>query len=242
MATVAASNVLHLPWLGNRGFNDQWIWRQGEHVTLVGPTGVGKTSLEVAILPRRKFVLFLSTKRIDDTQDRLRHLGFKTISNVHELHPEVTPRAILRPPWPDNVSAKELLQLHSEVFREALMYVFRQGHWCVVMDEARYLTHDLGLSTEAQLLWLQGRSLKITVVAGTQRPRFIPLEAYDQATHLFFWNDPDFSNVARVAELTGVNRNEVLDIVPNLNRYEMLYSNRVTRELVITKLPQEKVK
>jgi hypothetical protein len=240
VASPALTDVLRLPWNGPDGFDAQWIWRQGEHVTLIGPTGAGKTSLEVAILPRRDYVLFLSTKRVDDTQDRLRRIGFKTIRDPKELHPQITPKAILRPPWPD-VAARELLQQHAAMFREALMQVFRQGYWCVVLDEGRYLTQDLALQLEVQLLLLQGRSLHISVVLGTQRPRWIPLEAYDQATHLFFWRDTDRGNVQRVAELAGTRKSEVADVVPALEKHEMLYVNRDTSELVITRLPREKV-
>jgi hypothetical protein len=203
---------------------------------MVGPTGSGKTTLETAILPRRDFVVFLSTKRIDSTQDELHSMGYKVVHSGRDLNPDVAPLAILRPPWPENVSAKELKDLHAGVFREALMRVFQQGHWTVVMDEARYLTKDLGLAAEAELLWLQGRSLKISVVAGTQRPRWIPLEAYDQASHLFFWKDPDRQNVDRIAEMAGLNRRAVEGIVPVLKTHQMLYASRVTDELVKTKV------
>lgn len=227
------ATVLDLPW---PEFDRLWKWKQGEHITLVGPTGRGKTTLETAILPRREYVVFFSTKRIDSTQDKLKAMGYKVIHSAAELHPDVTPKAILRPPWPDNVNAKQLKELHAEVFGEALMSIFRQGFWTVVLDEGRYVTRDLGLEGEVQLLLLQGRSLKITVVLGTQRPRWIPLEAYDQATHLFFFKDKDRPNVERVAEMAGLDRRTVQEVVPALDRHQLLYANRDTDELVTTQV------
>lgn len=227
------TDLYELPWAE---FDRLWKWRQGEHVTMIGPTGRGKTTLETAILPRRKYVVFFSTKAIDSTQEKLKRLGYKVIHSAAEIHPEAAPLAILRPPWPENVSAKQLKQIHAEVFREALMRVFREGRWTVVLDEARYITHDLQLESECQLLWLQGRSLGISVVAGTQRPRWIPLEAYDQASHLFFFKDTDRPNVERVAEMAGLNRMAVQEIVPRLDLHELLYANRNTDELVTTQV------
>ena len=227
------TEVLDLPW---SRFDELWEWEQGEHVTLVGPTGRGKTTLETAILPRRDYVVFLSTKRVDSTQDTLRGMGYQVIHSAKELNADVASKVVLRPPWPDDASAKTLKELHASVFGEALNRVFRNGYWTVVMDEARYLTRDLGLADEAQLLWLQGRSLGITVVAGTQRPRWIPLEAYDQATHLFFFKDKDRQNVDRQAEIAGLDRRAILDVVPTMDKHDLLYAHRDTDELVHTKV------
>jgi hypothetical protein len=73
---------------------------------------------------------------------------------------------------------------------------------------------DSASQDELELFWLQGRSQGNSLITATQRPRFIPLEAYDQASHLFLWRDNDTANIARVAEMAGVNRKTVIDIVP----------------------------
>lgn len=217
-------DVLRLSW---SEFNAQWRWRQGEHVTLIGPTKSGKTTLETAILDRRKYIVFLSTKRVDSTQDTLvKNYGFKVVHSYKELHPDLAPRVVLRPQWSDKMDIGQLKKSHAKTFRDLLLYVFRNGNWTVVMDEVRYLTQTLGLEEEAQILWLQGRSLGITVVAGTQRPRWVPLEAYDMADHLFFWRETDNENVERIASLAGVNRALVAETVPRLRPHEFLYVYR----------------
>lgn len=238
LAEATTLEPLNLPW---SEFDRQWVWQPGEHVTLIGPTGRGKTTLETAILPRRKYVVFFSTKRVDSTQERLQRQGYKVVSDPAQLNAEVTPHAIIRPSWRDGLSAKAIKKQHAEIFQDALMRCFDQGGWTVVLDEARYLSRDLNLEGDMQLLWLQGRSLGISVVAGTQRPRWIPLEAYDQATHLFFFKDTDRANVDRQAELAGLNRQAIQEIVPRLRMVnpgtrasEILYANKDTDELVTT--------
>lgn len=208
--------------------------RQGEHVTLIGPTGRGKTELTVKLLDDVRYAIFLGTKRIDTTQDRLRAKGYRTIKDADALNVEISNKFIIRPDFPRKVSAKELRERHSNTFREALMRAFNQTGWTVAVDEAKYLCHFLGLGDELQLLWLQGRSQGNSVIAGTQRSRFIPLEAYDQATHLFLWTDPDMGNIVRNSELAGFNRERVLEAMPTMTKHDVIYVNTVTADMFIT--------
>lgn len=218
-------------------FLEHWLWKQGEHLTAIGPTGTGKTTLLVAALKKRDFVLFLATKKEDRTVNKLARSGYKIVQDYREIQPEIDHKVILKPPFP-NVSAKELKALHQRIFRDALTWVFRTGAWCVVADEVRYLTEYLRLDDEMELLWLQGRSLHITVACATQRPKAIPLSAYDAATHLFFWRDNDKVNQQRIAEISGVDIDpkELMREVANLPRHELLYVNTRTGEGVRTKV------
>ena len=60
-------------------FFQSWNWRQGEHITLVGPTGSGKTTLAKAILSKRAYVVFVATKPRDATIDQLEADGFVVV-------------------------------------------------------------------------------------------------------------------------------------------------------------------
>lgn len=206
-------------------------WHQGEHVTAIGPTGLGKTTLLRELLPLRGYVMFLATKKQDDTVSKIEGDGFTRLA-VPE-HPQVTPRVIVYPPFPRD--ARDMLKAHAETFRRALNEAYHAGAWTVVADEARYLTKDLRLEPDMQRLWLQGRSLGVSLVAATQRPRWIPLEAYDQATHLFLWRESDEANIRRLAEISGdVDRHQIMRTVRSLPRHDFLYVNTRTGQTAIS--------
>lgn len=209
-------------------------WRQGEHTTLIGPTGRGKTELTVELLKFREWVVFLGTKRFDTTQDRLKEMGYVTITDATGLNPDLSKRFILRPPFPKNMDADSLKRSHQQIFKEGIMRAFRQTGWTLAMDEARYVTHFLGLEKECVLFILQGRSQGNSLICSVQRPRFVPLEVYDQATHLFLWTDSDRSNVNRTSELAGFNRRAVIKAFRRMSKHDVLYVNTVTEDMFIT--------
>lgn len=104
--------------------------------------------------------------------------------------------------WP-KVKETSDIPHQREVIRDCLQDIYRDGGWCVYLDEARYITDYLGLGRLVELLWLQGRSNNITVVASAQRPRHLPLAAYSQASHLYLWPTRDMQDLRRVQEMAG---------------------------------------
>lgn len=200
-------------------------------MTAVGPTGAGKTTLVMDLLPLRRHVMFFATKRRDPLIDSLTNRGFRKTRTPHAY----MEKAVIHPLFPSDPS--RLQDEHRTVFRNAIVEAYRSGGWAIIADEVRYLTEFLRLQREMELLWLQGRSLGVTVVAATQRPRSIPLTAYDQATHLFFWRDNDRENLKRIGEIGGsVNSRDVQSHVANLERHTMLYVNSRTGEAYETRV------
>lgn len=206
-----------IPW---DEFKQRFRWNQGEHITMIAPTGQGKTTLARELLPMRRFVAVLATKRKDSSLDEFRRDGYKEDRRLYEWQP----RTIIFPPFPRDPD--KLLEAHRQVFRRALTDAYSNGGWTIYADEVRYLTKQLKLSQEVELALLQGRSLGSSFVAATQRPRHVPLELYDQATHLFLWRDTDMGNVQRISEIGGsMDRAAIMERIPNLPRYQFLHVN-----------------
>lgn len=217
-------------------FLDRFQWRQGQHITLIGPTGCGKTTLTNELIDMRRYSIFLGSKRQDDTQDQLKKMGFMRAKDAAGIHADVSRRWLIRPDFSPHMTADEIKAVNREIFREAMMRAYREGGWTLFIDEGRYITDFLGLKSESVLLLTQGRSQGNSVIMGTQRPRHVPLEAYDQASHLFFWKDPDLQNVQRVAELAGIPKKEVAEIVQSLDWHDFLYVSTRTGETLISRV------
>lgn len=214
--------------LANLEFN------QGEDCTLVGAKGSGKTTLALKLLAYREFVLVLATKKADTSlYGPLQRKGF-VITDDRELDWKRTPKVIFRPPLKD--PSKEAIEEQAEAFRHVLVQVFEEGGWCVYGDEIRYLSDNLGLRVPIETLYLQGRSLGVSMVVSTQRPVSIPVIAFESATHLFLFRTTDRANIQRAAEFGGADVDVIRYTLPRLPRYEVLYVDTRTGEMLRTKV------
>lgn len=211
-------------------------WEQGEHVTICAPTGWGKTTLGLALLPKREYPLVLGTKPEDETLEALKAEGYRVVEKLPLPPPEIYPRVIF---WPSIDNVKHV-PAQKAAMRDALMDVYHRGGYTVFIDELDYICNFLGLKPLVELLWRQGRSLGVSVVGGTQRPAFIPLLAYDQATHLFIGRDNDDVNVKRYSRIAGGGKRgkrDVEEAIASLPRHHFLYLNaRGEGERITTKV------
>jgi hypothetical protein len=126
----------------------------------------------------------------------------------------------------------------AEAFRHGLTRIFRQGGWLAYLDEMKHLADFLNLDKEIELLLHQGRSAGISVVSSVQRPRHVPLMAYDQADHLFMWESRDGNIRKRLQEIGGKADPDVIDYgLRNLpDRHSFLYVDMVNGDVIQTKV------
>jgi len=214
-------------------------WEQGEHAAVIGPTGQGKTTLSLALLHHRKYVTVFATKPIDDTLERFakEHAYSRHSSWPYHLRADKSrwpwvkhsPRRIL---WPD-ARRLDSVDIQRKAFQEAMADIYAQGGWAVYFDELFVMANQLRLAAEVKTYLMQGRSLGISTVIASQRPAWIPLEVYDQSTHLFFCRDNDETNLKRISGVGYLSSRQIREVIPQLKKHQFLYIN--TRDGVMAK-------
>jgi DNA helicase HerA-like ATPase len=218
-------------------FIADWDWRQGEHVTTIGPTGSGKTVLNRHLLRRRDFVIVLGVKKKDrELYGAYEREGYEL---VRRFDPEPPPDAaqvrLLFVPQTDK-HGTEGRQARARRFRQALNDIYDVGGWTVYADDVQYMADQLRLAPELEELWILGRSEGVSLVASSQEPVDIPLNAYGMATHLFLFRNDDLVRSRRMAELTGVNREVAQHTLLQLPDHEFLYINKRERVMLRSKV------
>lgn len=214
-------------------------YRPGEHVTVLGSTGSGKTHLCYQLLgqvsrPELPAVSLVMKPR-DATVRRFAKANGHKI--VRHWPPFKTPFHG-KPPgyvlWPKHTHDpdRDNATLWRE-FRACILDSYKRGNRILFADETAGLTDELGLKTECVALWTRGRSMGTGLWAASQRPAYIPLHAYTNSEHLFLAYEADKRGRDRFREIGGVDAKLVSDTVLSLGKYQWLYIRRTDRTMCI---------
>lgn len=191
-------------------------WKQGEHVIIVGDTGSGKTYLESKLLQLRDYVIVVKTKPDDIDFD-----GFRIVKDFKNLADIKTKKFVLNPRPEIEWQRYHIANMISRAWKE-------EG-WTIAADETYYLTSILKMEKQLNMILTQGRSKKLTIVAGMQRPAWISRFALSQATHAFIFRceGRDLTTLAQALSP------KIVKPVDDLRGHDFVYFNRATREVTI---------
>jgi hypothetical protein len=230
-AAIMATQAPRIPW---EDFVSKFDWQQSEHVGLVGPNGQGKTTLLTSILPMRTYVTLFATKPRDRTLNELIVRGdFDLYHEWLDVDADKSPRRVL---WPDARDI-EADALQRRVFAEAFKAIYDEGNWCLAVDEGYYIASELKLAPQMRKFWTQSRSLDVSFVVGTQRPAWVPVELYDESTHLFIWRINEAEALRRLSSLGAANKEAAKMVIEELEPHQCLYINKRTGAMYRTRAP-----
>jgi hypothetical protein len=222
--------------------DDVWDYRAGEHVTLIGMTQSGKTTLGFELLHRSISTDLPAIVMVMKPKDPVpeawaKRMGLRKIDTWPPLDARGPGRALRKPRgwllWPkmgdirsdyDNLS----MQFDSALSESYAQAARRRGaqERILFVDEVLGFVKDLGLERELSAVWTRGSSMGLGLWAAGQRPFNMPLHAYNAASHLFLHKDPDERNIQRYKEIGGVSPDVVADVTRQLRLHEFLYIRR----------------
>lgn len=189
-------------------------WQVGEHVAAVGDTGTGKTYLISKLAELRQYVVIFRTK-----PDDIKFPGFEKARTVRALDHLYGDKILLEP------KHGQQMRVGYDLFTR----VYEQGGWTIVVDEEWYVEARLHLTEYVETLLTQGRSKKISVVVGMQRPARVSRFVISQCTHLFSFR-VEGRDLQTIKEATTP---RIVEPIASLSGHDFAYYNRARRLVAV---------
>lgn len=247
-----------IPVLSRADFLDMFAneYQDGQHVTLLGPTQRGKTTLcfemlQRVISPSRKCTILAGKPPSRDPVmgNAANKLNLRIIE---EWPPDWSPKDkkrngyVLRPKHnmdDDDATNQELQRQFSRALRDNYK---SKKPVIVVADEGYHVSYDLKLQPKMDSIHMRGAPV-VGLWVLLQRGRFVSYHTYSAPEHMLIGNDPDKSNRRRYAEIGGgIDPHELEEITAQLKTYtvetgpnrkgtisEFLYLPRATNDMYI---------
>lgn len=228
-------------------------WDQGQHLSVTGRTGSGKTALCLHLLDRAATerganCVTLGTKLRDRTLVRT---GWPIVTEWPPTFEQLTRNGTLSQTnagpvihgsrvvaWPPYASPAVMRAQISALMDQVL----HEGGWRFHVDEMAYLIQTLNLRTEIDTLFNVGRSSGLSMICSSQRPVWGSRSGMSQTEWSISFPVNDMEDRKRAAELLG-DRNRFAPALGALgDEHNFILVHTLTGNAVVTRLPKEVVR
>lgn len=223
--------------------NDIFDYGNGQHLTALGPTQRGKTTLCLQLLranisPERR-VTILAGKPPGRDKTMAQAAEKLKLRIVESWPPNRRPGDKNRNGWVlrPHHTMKDLDRDNAELqrqFREAILYNYgrTKAPTITMVDEAHHVQQDLKLKKECEAQLMRGAP-HAGMWSLVQRGRYVSYQVYDAPEHIFVFYDPDKSNRERYAEIGGVDPKFVEDVTSKLKTTRVASGGTISQALYI---------
>jgi hypothetical protein len=213
----------------------------GQHMTIIAPTGEGKTTFAKPVLDLRKWVMALDPKGEDDTLEQYGYTRVREFPLPRKLRNDIADgkpaRLVVGGSRRTDSEEAQLKALLHQAMRE----VRQQGGWTVYIDEFQIAADRrmFGLDKQAEQMLIAARRDKSSVITSYQAPAWVPKAALRQCRVAVIGATRDVNMIKAVAEAMGRDWKQLVTIVHELPKWTWCVLSRdVHAPVIITRPPK----
>ncbi len=218
-------------------------WEPGQHMSVIAPTGAGKTTFVGGLLDLRRYVLAFDPKGGDSTLTALGYTRLSTWPGEKKMSEMVADndehgrpsRYIVGP----RIRSRSDLPKLREVCRQALEGAFNMGGWTCYVDELQIATDPrmMNLRAEIDEILIAARDKGLSLISSYQAPSWVTPHAAKMSTWVAVSYTRDRDVVHRLSEILGRPREEIRGALEGLDPFSWLIVGRDPRAPYRVTLP-----
>lgn len=211
-------------------------WEPGQHLANIGPTGEGKTTVNVGLLGLRRFVLALDPKGEDETLEASGWIRVRRIPGEHMPYfgedrrrwnriwqdiAEGRPARVIVGGGADSAAADLRLV---DLMRRSIEFARYSKGWTLYVDEFELLSSQrmFRLGPPVERMLISARRARTSVVTSFQAAAWVSRHATRQARYAIMYATGDRGMIKNVAESMGRDWRILAEAVDELGRFYVL--------------------